>query len=226
MTREAPVPDRLGEVAVARVVIASLVGTSNQVPPAYSAISVDGQRAYKRARSGEEVELTAREVTVYKAELLGIEDEEALVWDCSFHVSKGTYIRSIARDLGRSLGTAAHLCGLRRTASGPIGLESCTTIERLEAVGTTGVMSIALDPTCALQLPTHELNDYERDAVAVGRHFSCRELRDTNGVRRVPSEGERLSLVRDGKLMGVWVVREGRMSSVASFPEGIGGVRQ
>ena len=224
VVREADVPARLGEPAVAQAVVASLVGTSEQVPPAYSAISVDGRRAYDRARSGEEVELPARTVTVHEAQLTGVETGERLVWDCSFHVSKGTYIRSIARDLGRSMGTAAHLCGLRRSASGPIGLDSCVTLEELERAGAAGVMGCALDPAKALGLATHELSDYELEASAVGRRFGCRSVMDPDGAERQPQEGERISLVRDGRLMGVWELRDGRMACVANFPEGIGGV--
>lgn len=224
VTREAKVPARLAEPAVAQAVVASLVGPCEQTPPAYSAISVEGRRAYDRARSGEEVVLPTRHVMIHDASLLGVEEGERLVWECSFHVSKGTYIRSIARDLGRSMGTAAHLCGLRRTASGPIGLDRCVTLEELERIGGAGVMEHAIDPAAALGLPTHELSDYEREASAVGKRFGCRTVTDADGTTRRPREGERICLVRDGLLMGVWELRDGRMASVSNFPEGIGGV--
>ncbi|MBP3893214.1 MAG: tRNA pseudouridine(55) synthase TruB [Atopobiaceae bacterium] len=225
VVRTAEVPARLAEPAVAEVICASLMGPCDQMPPAYSAISVDGRRAYDRARKGEDVELPVRHVTIYEARLNGVERQDALVWDCSFHVSKGTYIRSIARDLGESLGTASHLCGLRRTASGPIGLSQCVTLEELEAAGPNGVGGLFLDPVMALQLPHHELNDYERDAVKVGRQFGCRMIVLPDGSMRPPVESDRVALVRDGRLMGVWEMRGSRLACVANFTDGIEGAR-
>ena len=226
VVRTADVPARLADPAIAEVICASLVGPCDQTPPAYSAISVDGRRAYDRARSGEDVELPVRHVTIYEARFQGVEQIDELIWDCSFHVSKGTYIRSIARDLGESLGTASHLCGLRRTASGPIDLSQCVTLDELEAAGAAGVADLSLDPVLALQLPYHELNDYERDDVAVGRRFTCRSITEIDGARRPPRDGDRMSLVRDGRLMGVWESHDGRISCVANFPNGIEGVRR
>lgn len=226
VVRTAEVPERLAEEAVAAAVVASLVGPCEQVPPAYSAISVDGRRAYDRARAGEEVSLPTRSVTIHEASLMGVERRDgALVWRCAFHVSKGTYIRSIARDLGRSMGTAAHLCELRRTSSGPIAIDDCLTLDELELLGASGVLSRALDPVRALAHPSHELNDYEREAVSVGRPFGCRTVVTATGERRSPNEGERISLVDGPKLMGVWEERGGRLACVANFPEGISGVR-
>lgn len=226
VTREAEVTARLGEPAVAAAVVASLVGTSMQVPPAFSAISIDGKRAYKMARKGEDVDIPAREVTVYEAGLRRVKSTMPLEWECSFHVSKGTYIRSLARDLGRSMGTAAHLCALRRTASGPIGETYCVSLKKLEEVGPQGIAAYQLDPTRALGFATHELNDYELEALRVGRRFNCREVRSTDGQRCVPREGERVSLHRGGLLMGVWEQRNGRLASVATFPDGIAGVKE
>lgn len=225
VVRTADVPARLHEEAVARVVVESLAGSFEQIPPAYSAISVNGKRAYDRARSGEAVALPARPVTIYEAHLRCVEAGEPLVWDCDFHVSKGTYIRSVARDLGRSMGTAAHLCGLQRTASGPIGIDQCLTLEELEQLGPARVSERALDPVAALELARHELNDYELAAAAVGKHFTCRRVVDAGGLERPAREGERICLISGSRLMGVWEVHGGRVSSVANFTEGIGGVR-
>lgn len=223
VTRTAEVPERLGEEAVAAAVVASLVGVSEQVPPAYSAISIDGKRAYQRARSGEEVELEPRTIEVHEAELIEVESGDPLVWRCALHVSKGTYIRSIARDLGRSLGCAAHLCGLVRTASGPIGIDRCLTLEELEQGGVACLATHAIDPVWALGHARHDLTEREADAVAVGRAFSCRVVVDASGLRRAPVEGERVSLVREGRLLGVWELRAGRLACVANFPGGVSG---
>ncbi len=110
--------------------LARQVGVIQQVPPAFSAVHVDGKRAYKSARAGESVELKPRPVRVDAIEL------RRYAWptlDLRVTCGKGTYIRSIARDLGRALGTGGYLTGLRRTASGRFRVEDATPIERFES---------------------------------------------------------------------------------------------
>ena len=108
------------------------VGEILQVPTAVSAIKVDGKRAYERARAGEDVELTARPVTVHSIE---VHDQrvvgQCLDVDISVRCSSGTYIRAIARDVGAALGVGGHLTRLRRTAVGPYGLDVAHTLEEL-----------------------------------------------------------------------------------------------
>ncbi|NMA22476.1 MAG: tRNA pseudouridine(55) synthase TruB [Spirochaetales bacterium] len=106
-------------------------GTVQQVPPSYSALHVDGQRASDRVRSGEVVEMKSRPVTIYSFELLSYEDG-LLVAD--IFVSKGTYIRSIARDLGKACGSCAHLEALVRTEIGPFFLEEAIKTDDPEAL--------------------------------------------------------------------------------------------
>lgn len=226
VVRTAEVPARLGEEAVASAVVASLVGTCEQVPPAYSAVSVGGRRAYERARAGERVELEPRSVTIHGASLSGIPTRDPLCWDVSLHVSKGTYVRSIARDLGRSMGCAAHLVALRRTASGPVSLGDCVELERLCAEGPAIVEDCRLDPCKALRLPVHLLDARERESVAVGRRFRVFGVSDPSGASRPPREGERIALVDGGLLRGVWECgAAGVLSCVCNFPDGIAGVR-
>ncbi|MDR1016964.1 MAG: tRNA pseudouridine(55) synthase TruB [Coriobacteriales bacterium] len=118
--RSAPLPAQLRQPAFARAQLARLVGPLMQVPPQYSAVKVGGQPAYRAARAGHEVRLKARQVEVYQAELV---ECEATSWLVRFTVSKGTYIRALARDLGQSLGSAAHLKSLRRERIGDFGVE-------------------------------------------------------------------------------------------------------
>lgn len=217
--REAPVPDDLADEAFAAAAVAGLVGEVDQVPPAYSAISVGGRRSYDRARAGEQVDLPARHVTILEAGLLGIgrDTDGALAWRVALRVSKGTYIRSIARDLGRSLGTAAHVAELRRTSSGPVGLSACVGLDQLEEGGRACLLERQLDPTVALGLPVRPLVAGELDDVRCGRALGLGGL--------ALAEGDRCSLVADGLLMGVWH-RQGRwLRSDATFPAGITGVR-
>lgn len=101
-------------------------GTIEQVPPVYSAVQVNGKRAYDLARKGKEVELKSRTITVNAFEITGIDGPEVM-----FRVvcSKGTYIRSLAHDLGQALGVGAHLTKLERTRIGEYRLEDALTIE-------------------------------------------------------------------------------------------------
>lgn len=131
------VPDELMTESFARQKLSQIVGKQKQLPPAFSAIKVKGVKAYEAARKGVVIELKHRDIEIYEAVLLGIgvseEGERLPYWDVAFHVSKGTYIRSIARDLGNACQVPAHLSALRRTSAGVVSLGMCTTLEDLEA---------------------------------------------------------------------------------------------
>jgi tRNA pseudouridine55 synthase len=115
-----------------RAGIGKLTGLIQQVPPQVSAIKVDGKRAYKSARAGEQVELAARPVTVPVFTVSEVRRHGDLIdIDASITCSSGTYIRALARDLGASLGSAGHLTALRRTRVGPYDLSMARTIEQL-----------------------------------------------------------------------------------------------
>jgi tRNA pseudouridine55 synthase len=113
--------------------IAALTGDIAQRPSAVSAIKVDGVRSYARVRSGEDVELPARPVTVSRFDVLGTRRDDRVVdLDVTVTCTSGTYIRALARDLGEALGVGGHLTALRRTRVGPFGLDSARTLELLE----------------------------------------------------------------------------------------------
>jgi tRNA pseudouridine55 synthase len=126
--RTAPVPAEKDVKAA----IKSLTGTISQVPPAYSAKSVDGTRAYDAARRGEPLQLAAADVTVHEWKLVGFSGDtlEAVI-TCS----GGTYIRALARDLGRLTSSAAHLAGLRRTRAGEYRIGDALTLPELSGTG-------------------------------------------------------------------------------------------
>ncbi|MEV4893528.1 tRNA pseudouridine(55) synthase TruB [Nonomuraea sp. NPDC059023] len=112
--------------------VAALSGPIMQVPPQVSAIKVNGERAYKRVRAGEDVELKARPVTVHAFEVTGVRYSGDVVdVDATVRCSSGTYIRSLARDLGAGLGVGGHLTYLRRTRVGPYDLSLARTVEQL-----------------------------------------------------------------------------------------------
>lgn len=216
--REAEVPRRLFDEGEARQALAGLVGVQDQVPPAYSAISIDGKRAYALAREGETVELASRRIEIYQALLLAVgEDDEGLFWDCAFMVSKGTYIRSIARDLGRSQGSASHLGALRRLSSGNLTLKNAHTLEEIAEAGADGILSLAADPVRALGLPKRAVTDSELEKLLQGKTLP----RGSVDLK----EGERCAMVSSGKVYGVWECVNDRLRTVANFPAGISGVR-
>lgn len=216
--REAEVPRRLFDEGKARQALAGLVGVQDQVPPAYSAISIDGKRAYALAREGETVELASRRIEIYQALLLAVgEDDEGLFWDCAFMVSKGTYIRSIARDLGRSQGSAAYLGALRRLSSGNLTLKNAHTLEEIAEAGADGILSLAADPVRALGLPKRAVTDSELEKLLQGKTLP----RGSVDLK----EGERCAMVSSGKVYGVWECVNDRLKTVANFPAGISGVR-
>jgi tRNA pseudouridine55 synthase len=110
----------------------SFVGEQMQLPPLFSAIKKDGQRAYDAARKGQEIELTPRPINIHNFEITAI--ELPLVY-FKINCSKGTYIRSIAYDFGKKLNNGAHLNSLCRTASGDYNLQNAVTIEEFLATG-------------------------------------------------------------------------------------------
>ena len=116
-----------------------------QVPPMYSALSKDGVRLYELARRGEEVERPARPVTVYRLELLSF-DERAQEFELDVLCSKGTYIRSLADDIGRTLGCGAAMSALRRTYAAGFSLEDCVTLDALAAFQAEGALSQCVIP--------------------------------------------------------------------------------
>lgn len=107
-------------------VIPSFTGKIMQVPPVFSAVKIDGKRAYNLARKGKEVELKAKPLEIKEMELLRCDLPEI---ELRIVCSKGTYIRAIARDLGEALGSGAHLTALRRTRVGDISVEGCLCID-------------------------------------------------------------------------------------------------
>ena len=126
VVREAPVPS----IAAINEAIPDLTGLITQLPPAYSAKSVDGVRAYDAARTGELLDLKPVQVNVAAWTVGALRGSDL---DVSIVCGTGTYIRSLARDLGRMTGSAAHLASLRRTRSGPFDVRDAFSIEQLKA---------------------------------------------------------------------------------------------
>ena len=186
-------------------VLQNFTGLIEQIPPAYSAIKIDGKRAYDRARAGEDVEMKARHVTVHNlsvrhAELVSasiVPNEppiEADRWTLkrvqgdgvlnsvtlSADVSKGTYIRSLARDIAKALGTVGHVSMLRRTRAGPFTLESAISLDKLNAFGQGHPQEDIILPIEAglVDIPALDLSPEQARAVQAGRVLTGIAMKD------------------------------------------------
>ncbi|HTN13877.1 MAG TPA: tRNA pseudouridine(55) synthase TruB [Sphingomonadaceae bacterium] len=125
-------------LAQIEAVLPRFTGPIEQVPPAFSALKVDGKRAYDLARAGEEVVLKVRNVTIFALSVCPDPAEAQTGLDAgtlTAHVSKGTYIRSLARDIAHALGTVGHVTMLRRTKAGPFALAQAISLDKLNEIG-------------------------------------------------------------------------------------------
>jgi len=151
-----------------RAALPAFIGEIEQIPPQYSAVKVDGERAYDIARSGETVELEPRQVTVYEAELVGTEDDLA-----HFRVrsGKGFYIRALVRDLAAKLGAEGHVWRLRRTAVGPFTEAESVTLDDLQLLGQKDAASERLKPveTALDDIPALAINGEDAFKLRQGR---------------------------------------------------------
>jgi tRNA pseudouridine55 synthase len=124
-------------------VLPEFTGSIEQLPPAYSALKIGGKPAYARARAGEDVELKSRMVTVHDLRLISASANEASLLAI---VSKGTYVRSLARDIARALNSVGHVTMLRRTRAGPFSLEQAVSLDFLEELAKARQLTRAVLP--------------------------------------------------------------------------------
>jgi tRNA pseudouridine55 synthase len=169
------------------------VGEIEQIPPPYSAIKVKGKKAYEMAREGEDFELQPRKITVYSLELLEWAPPEVVI---DVYCSSGTYVRSLAHDLGEKLGCGAHLIGLRRTKSGRFTLRDAVPLRRLREAFEEGSWYQYLIPAAdALSdWPSVELSIEEVDAVRHGHRIPA-ESGSKHQVRGISEQGELVALL-------------------------------
>ena len=150
-------------------VLPRFTGPIEQVPPAYSALKVDGERAYDLARAGQVVELKARAVTIHALSLDAFDAQEGATLRA--HVSKGTYIRSLARDIALALGTRGTVTMLRRVQAGPFGLSHAISLDKLNEFGKGAPLEQILLPLEAGldDIPAIDLGPEQARAVRQGR---------------------------------------------------------
>jgi tRNA pseudouridine55 synthase len=192
-------------------ILPRFTGEIEQVPPAYSALKVEGKAAYARARAGEEVELRPRSVTIH--ELHALESAPDAV-TLSATVSKGTYIRSLARDIARALGTVGHVTYLRRTRAGPFGLESAISLDFLgEAAKARDLTRAVLPLEAALDdIPALPVTPDQARLLRHGQRLGGFPV--TPGLSLATSEGIPVALV-EAAADGLKVVRGFNLPDVA-----------
>ncbi|WP_102868155.1 tRNA pseudouridine(55) synthase TruB [Pseudovibrio exalbescens] len=132
-----PDPSAIGAI------LPDFTGTIQQVPPKFSAIKVNGNRAYDLARDGEEVELQARPIEVHRLDLIECKDENRAVFEAE--CGKGTYVRALARDMGERLGTCGYVTDLRRLLVGPFGEQEMVDFDELTAIAADGTSENPLE---------------------------------------------------------------------------------
>ena len=167
--------------------IKNLTGDIMQKPAKVSAIKIDGKRAYQRVRDGEEVDIPARPVTVSRFDV-NASRTEPREFDVTVESSSGTYIRSLARDLGDSLGVGGHLTALRRTAVGPFLLADASPIDNLQ-------LSLTLDEALVRCYPRLDVTEEEAAKLAMGQWLEPRGLKGTHAA--VGPDGRSVALIKE-----------------------------
>jgi len=175
-------------------VLATFVGEIEQTPPPYSAVKVHGRKAYEMARQGEEVELAPRKITVHHLEVLEWAPPEAVI---DVHCSSGTYVRSLANDLGATLGCGAYLVGLRRTKSGRFSLREATPLRKLQEAFSAGDWYQYLIPAAEAlaEWPAVELTPDDVENVRHGHRIKAASDAEPGSARGVSTQGELVALM-------------------------------
>jgi tRNA pseudouridine55 synthase len=190
VTHTRPVTCTLSEVEKALV---GFTGRQSQIPPMYSAIYVGGQPLYKLARAGQEIERAPRDIQVHTLRLIGFENDRLTL---DIHCSKGTYIRSLAHDIGEILGCGAHVAELRRTGVGGLTVDQAVTIDTLATLGTPADRSAYLRPLDAMLsgYPDVHLTALAAHYLRQGQPVSLQHGREPGWVRLYEGETRFLGL--------------------------------
>lgn len=182
----------------------ALTGEIQQVPPGFSAVKVDGKRAYRMARAGQAPELAARTVTVRALTILAVRRQgDVLDADITVTCSSGTYIRALARDLGAALGAGGHLTALRRTRAGPYEIAAARTLEQLAE----SLQVIPLPDAAASAFPRRDLTEDEARRVSHGARLPVTDA----------GSGPVAAFAPDGTLVALMNDEAGQAKSLAVF---------
>ncbi len=187
-----------------RAALPAFTGEIMQVPPKFSAVKIDGQRAYARARDGEDVELAARPLFVESLELISRPDQDHA--ELEMVCGKGGYVRSLARDLGQALGCLGHVSALRRIWSGPFDAEDGLSIDQLEELAGTAALDDRLLPLEAGLADLPELRCSAESAARL-RHGNPAPVLSAEDVEY----GDEAWASHDGRAVAVGIYRAGEL---------------
>ncbi|SFS37728.1 tRNA pseudouridine(55) synthase TruB [Brevundimonas viscosa] len=194
-----------------KAALAAFVGEIDQVPPAFSAIRIDGRRAYDMARDGLEVELKARRVTIHEAAVTAAPDPAHV--EITMRTGKGVYVRSLARDLAAALGAEGHVSALRRERVGPFSVENAVTLDSLAEMVHRGAAPEGLLPvaTALDDIPELAVTDQDAFQLRQGRPIVLLP-RQVETLKARLREGSRtVSAFQDGTLVALCSMRAGRL---------------
>lgn len=155
-----------------RAALPDMTGLLSQTPPAYSAIKIDGQRAYDLARAGERANLAPRAVEIYAAELIAVPDPDHAIFAVT--CGKGTYVRAWVRDLAQKLGTVGHVCALRRCQVGAFREENAISLEMVESLGHSAAAHLSAVETPLDDIPAVAISAQEASRLRSGQAILLR----------------------------------------------------
>jgi tRNA pseudouridine55 synthase len=199
-----------------RAVLPEFTGEVQQVPPAFSAVKVAGRRAYDLARESEPVDLASRTVMVEEIELALVPDPDHAVF--AVRCGRGTYMRALARDLGRRLGTFGHVAELRRLAAGPFTEDQAIPLDSLEALGHSPDALKRLLPveTALDDIPALALSEAEARSLRSGQSVPLLRAADVDRIRDL-APGMQVCAMANGKPVAVARFEQGRLRPVRVF---------
>lgn len=196
-------------------VLTGFVGRIEQVPPQFSAVKIDGVRAYKLAREDKKVALTAREIDIHDIRIVGTPDADHT--EFSVVSGKGAYMRALARDIARAAGGLGHISALRRTSVGPFDADDAISLDELESIGQIAAREQKLLPveTALDDIPALALNAAQADHLRHGRPV---RVQDPGGRSFVETgslvEGDVLCAMADGQPVALARFTEGEIRAV------------
>lgn len=194
-------------------VLPDFVGEIEQVPPAFSAIKIDGERAYELARRKEAVELRPRRVQIEAMSVINLPDQDHA--ELEVVAGKGTYVRSLARDLARALGTVGHVTELRRTAVGNFHVNDAISLDKLESLGHIAPASSILLPveTVLDDIPALALTTQEANKLRHGQGVAVLPVASRSPFKDI-SQGDTIVAMADGKLVALAKIAGGEIRPV------------
>ena len=200
---------RPNEAAI-HAALKNFIGTIDQVPPIYSAIKVNGQRAYALARADKPVELESRQIRIDNFELVGMPDSD----HAEFEVvsGKGAYMRGLARDLALAVGTVGHIATLRRIRVGPFTEEHAISLEKLESLGHSAPLVDFLLPvqTALADIPAFALTETEAQRIRQGQAIAVLPVASRSPSEKV-IQGSVVCAMADGKPVALAIIMGGEI---------------